>query len=124
MSYKINYFEKKVIATFKSDIGESDIKKAFLEVVENSNIKKLKSIIFDYTNITSYTITNDFVNTVKIYTRFSTAWNENINAIAVATNENIKNINLELAKHKDKLIWNYMLFENLDEALKWCNENE
>ena len=124
MSYTIDFLDKKVVATFSGDIEGEEIENAFVNVIENGDIKKLKSIIFNYSNVTSYTVPENFLETVKAFTRFSTSWNKNINAIAVGTNETLKKVNKKLAEHKKELVWSYLHFENLESALSWCNKNE
>lgn len=124
MSFEIEYSEKMIVATFNGEISGSHIIKAFVEVTENGNIEDLNHIIFDYTNITSFTTVTDFVKITKTFTKFSVDWNKNISAITVTTNTNLQNVITEVMKHKKKLIWNYMLFENLNDALKWCSKNE
>ena len=112
MSFKINFLDNKVIATFSNEVHKDDIRNAFLYVVENGNIKKLKHIIFDYTITTEYSIPEDFLETVQVFTKFSQTWNTNINAITVATNENLRFVSKEVIKNSQKLdlLWNYILF--------------
>lgn len=124
MSFEIEYSEKMIGATFNGEISGSHIMKAFVEVTENGNIESLNHIIFDYTNITSFTTVTDFVEITKTFTQFSVAWNKNINAITVTTNTNLRKVITEVMKHKKDLVWNYMLFDNLNDALKWCDKNE
>ena len=126
MSFKIDFLGTKVIATFSKEVQEDEIKDAFLYVVENGNVKKLKHIIFDYTNTIEYAIPDNFLETVQVFTKFSQTWNTNINAIAVATNQNLRIVTNEIIKNSEKLnlLWNYMLFDDLTKALNWCKQNE
>lgn len=124
MSYKNSFTNNRAICTFNGDLKELEIRYAFLDLIESKDIKKLKSIIFDFTNINSYILPEDHINTIKNYTRFSVSWNKNINAIAVGTNENIRKGLADILTHKKELVWNYMLFDNLNDALKWCNKND
>ena len=124
MGFKIDYSGKKIIATFSGQLIESHILNAFIEITEKGDIKNITHILFDYTNITSFTIVPDFIETIKIYTKFSVSWNKNINAIAVTTNTNLTAVMAKIIKHNKELIWNYMLFDNLNDALRFCNENE
>ncbi len=123
MSFTIKILKESAIATFSNSVEENEIKNAFIKVTESVSIEKLNYIIFDYSNITSYTIPKDYINTLKMVTHFSTNWNRNIKAVTVATNKNIRTAVTEIMKHNKDLKWEYHLFEDLDVALKWCIEN-
>lgn len=124
MGFKINILDKKATVTFNETAEENEITNAFLEVVDTISIKKLNYIIFDCTNVINYAVPADYMARVKVVTHFSTAWNSNITIIFVATNSEIRFMATAFINHTEDLKWNYMLFDNLEETLKWCDKNE
>lgn len=124
MGFKLEIFKKKAIATFTSKVEETGITNAFLEIVDTISVEKLDFIIFDCTKVIDYTIPADYMTRVKLVTHFSTTWNANISLIFIATNSEIQYMATAFINHNEDLKWNYMLFEDLDTTLKWCDENE
>lgn len=125
MSYTLDYYPKKVIATFKNDIELLEISKAFLEVIETVSIINLNYLVFNLTNITSYTIPDNPLERLKLITQFSTAWNSNITVIFVATNSEIKHMVTGFMIHSqsnDDIHWQYHLFEDMESARKKFNK--
>ncbi|AOW19971.1 hypothetical protein [Urechidicola croceus] len=70
MKFEIIYTNNKAITTFKDDIGGYEILKAFTEIIDYIDLDNLKYIIFDYSNITSFTIPPDYIKTLKTFTQF------------------------------------------------------
>lgn len=121
MSYTIDYKDSKVLVTFDEDLKEGEITTAFLEIVDVIDIKDIKHIIFDCSRAKNYTYPKDFKTRVQVVTRFSTSWNSNINIIFVATNPQVIYMVNGFINHDDDLKWKYHLFENLENALVYCN---
>lgn len=125
MSYKTDYYEDKIIATFTGNIEKNEIRYSFLEILENVSIKKIKHLIYDYSGVENYEVPDDILDTVKNYTKFSETWNNKVNIIAVGTHQNVQkaaNIIIENRKNLD-LIWDYLLFEDMETAMEWCEKN-
>ncbi len=118
MSFTLKYYPKKVIATFKNTVAYLELTRAFVEIVETVDIKKLSFIIFDFTKITSYTIPEDYLERVKFVTRFSVSWNSNIDIIFIATNPNVRHMATAYVNHKDNLKWKYHLFKDMETVKK------
>lgn len=123
MSFTIEILGERAITTFSNSVEENEIKNAFIKITEIASIEKLNYIIFNFTDITSYTIPKDYMNIVKIVTHFSSEWNKDIKALTVATHPNIRAITTEIIKHNNELNWEYLLFDNLVDAYNWCSEN-
>lgn len=124
MSFKIDFLDSKVIATFSEDLKEGEITTAFLEIVDTIDIKEISHIIFDCSKAIDYAFPKDYMTRVKVVTHFSTAWNSNVNMIFVTTNSQVKYMVTGFMNHDEDLKWTYHLFENLKEALDWCDKND
>lgn len=122
MSYLLNFFDKKAIATFSEDLKEGEITDAFLEIVDTINIKEINHIIFDCSKAIDYTYPKDYMTRVKLVTQFSTTWNTDINIIFVATNKQVRYMATGFINHDDDLKWKYHLFENMKEAIAFTNQ--
>ncbi|PCI11390.1 MAG: hypothetical protein COB73_02185 [Flavobacteriaceae bacterium] len=118
MSFTIKYYPKIAIATFKSEVKSLEPTNAFVELVETGNIKKIDYIIFDFTDITAYTVPEDYMERVKFVTEFSVSWNSNIDVIIIATNPEIRFMITAYINHKDNLKWKYHLFNDMESAKK------
>lgn len=118
MGFKINYSDKKAIVIFNDKAEENEITNAFLEIVETISIKKLNYIIFDCTNVISYYVPADYLTRVRVLTRFSTAWNSDINIIFIATNSEIRFMVNGFINLGDDLQWEYYLFDDMESATK------
>ncbi len=117
MSVKIKIKKEGVIATFSGNIEENEIRNTFIDIIEKVNIKKIAFFLFDFTDITSYTIPPNYMNLIKMITHFSVSYNEDIKAIIVATHPNIVSVVNEIMKNKAELKWEYFLFDNINDAL-------
>lgn len=118
MSFTTKYYPKKAIATFKNEVNSLEPTNAFVELVETANIKKLDYILFDFADITSYTIPEDYMERVKFVTKFSVSWNSNIDVIIIATNPDIRFMITAYINHKDNLKWKYHLYYDMESAKK------
>jgi hypothetical protein len=118
MSVKIKIKKEGVIATFIGNIEENEIRDTFIDIIEKVSIKKITFFLFDFTNITSYTIPPNYMNLLKMITHFSVSYNENIKAIIVAKHPNITSVVNEIIANKEELKWEYFLFEDLKSAEK------
>lgn len=123
MSYILNFFDEKAIASFSEDVKEGELTLAFLEIVDTINIKEIKHIIFDCSLAIDYTFPKDYMTRVKVVTQFSTAWNSNINIIFVATNEQVRYMAKGFINHSEDLKWKYHLFEKMSEANEFCDKS-
>ena len=124
MPFEINIIDKRATATFNDTAAENEITNAFLEIVDTISIKKLNYIIFDCTEVINYVIPSDYMRRVKVVTHFSTSWNSEVTIIFVATNSEIRYMATAFMNHSEDLKWEYELFENLEETLKWCDKND
>ncbi len=118
MSFKINFSKKKATVIFNNSAEENEITNAFLEIVETVSIKKLTYIIFDCSEVVSYSIPADYLTRVKVLTRFSTAWNSDINIIFIATNSEIRRMATDFINLGDDLKWEYFLFDDMESTQK------
>ena len=118
MSVKIKFLKKGVIATFNGNIGENEIRDTFIDIIEKVSIKKITYFLFDFTDITSYTIPPNYMNIVKMITYFSVSYNENIKGIIVATHQSITSVVSEIINNQEELKWEYFLFDKLSNAQK------
>ncbi|MDC9722101.1 MAG: hypothetical protein PSN34_04925 [Urechidicola sp.] len=121
MSVKIKFLNEGVIATFKGNIEENEIRDTFIDIIEKVSIKKITYFLFDFTDITSYTIPPNYMNIVKMITHFSVSYNENIKGIIVATHPSITSVVSKIIKNQEELKWEYFLFDKLSEAQKLIN---
>jgi len=120
MSVKLNFQKDKVIATFSGNIEENEVRNTFIDIVEKVSIKKMSCIIFDFTNILSYTIPPDFINLLKMVTHFSASWNGNVKGIMIATRPNVVKAANQIINNQALLKWDYFLFDNLNDVLNCC----
>ena len=118
MSFTLKFYAKKVIVTFSNIVKNLELTNAFIEIIETVSIKKLSFIVFDFTNIHSYSIPDDYMERVKFVTHFSASWNSNIDIIFIATNPDVRHLATAYINHKDNLKWNYYLFKNMETAKK------
>ena len=118
MSVKIKFLKNGVIATFSSNIEENEIRDAFIDIIEKVSIKKINYFLFDFTDITSYTIPPNYMNIVKMITHFSVSYNEDIKALIVATHPSITSVVSEIINNQEELKWEYYLFDKLSDAQK------
>lgn len=123
MSVKIKIKKDGVIATFSGNIEENEIRDTFIDIIEEINIKKITFFLFDFTAITSYTIPPNYMNILKMITHFSASYNKNVKAIIVATHPNITSVVEEIINNQEELKWEYLLFDNFDDALLAINPN-
>lgn len=121
MSVKIKFPKKGVIATFNGNIEENEIRDTFIDIIEKVSIKKITYFLFDFSDITSYTIPPNYINIVKMITHFSVSYNENIKALIVATHPSITSVVSEIIKNQEELKWEYFLFDKLSDAQKLIN---
>jgi hypothetical protein len=124
MPYKINIINKKGIITFNDTAAKKEITNAFLEIVENVDVKELDYIIFDCTEVINYVLPADYLWRGKLITKFSESWNPNITIICVATNSEIRFMASAFVKISKELKWNYKLFKNLEETNQWLDKND
>ncbi|PHR72243.1 MAG: hypothetical protein COA67_05405 [Lutibacter sp.] len=124
MGFKINFIDKKTVATFSKDLKEGEITAAFLEIVDTINIKEINHMIFDCSKAVDYTSPKDYMTRVKVVTQFSTAWNADINMLFVATNTQVRQMVTGFMNHYDDLKWKYHLFEKISEAHDFCDKND
>ena len=96
MSVKIKFLKDGVISTFSGNIEENEIRDTFIDIIEKVSIKKITYFLFDFTDITSYTIPPNYMNIVKMITHFSVSYNENIKGIIVATHPSITSVASEI----------------------------
>ena len=123
MPYKINILDKKATATFNDTAAKHEITNAFLEIVDTVDVKELNFIIFDCSKVVNYSIPADYIWRVKVLTRFSESWNENITIIFVATNSEIRYMVKTYIDRSD-LKWDYHLFENLEQLNEWFDKKD
>lgn len=125
MSYTLDFYPKKVIATFKNTVELLEISKAFFEVIETVSIINLNNLVFNLTDITSYTIPDNYIERLKLNTQFSTSWNANITVVFVTTNSEIKHMVTGFMNHSqsnDDVQWQYHLFKDMESARKKFNK--
>lgn len=122
MSFELLYLKDRTIATFRSDVKENEIKNAFIEIVDNISIKKIDFLIFDFTNITSYTIPKDPIETLKTITLFSATWNTDIKVAVIASNSNVRTVIKEVIKRQEEFNWEFNLFEEFQTGINWCED--
>jgi len=118
MSFKINYQTEKIIATFKDNLENLELTKAFFEMIETVSIININYLIFDLTDITSYTIPENYIEKLKLNTQFSTSWNSNIAVIFIATNSEIRQMVTGFINHNEDLKWEYHLFDDMENVKK------
>ena len=123
MSVKIKFLKEGVIATYTGNIEDNEIRDTFIDIIHKVNIDKINFILFDFTNIISYTIPPNSINIVKMITHFSVSHNEDIKAITVATHPNIIRLVNEIVKNQEDLKWEYFLFDNLSDAQRLITNN-
>ena len=123
MSVKIKFLKEGVIATYSGNIEDNEIRNTFIDIVDKVDINKISFILFDFTDITSYTVPPNLMNIVKMITHFSVSYNEDIKAITVATHPNIIRLVNEIVKNQEDLKWEYFLFDNLSDAQKLIESN-
>ncbi|MFK5878013.1 MAG: hypothetical protein QM478_00810 [Flavobacteriaceae bacterium] len=116
MSVKIKIKNNGVIATFSGNIEENEIRDTFIDIIEKVNIKKIAFFLFDFTNITSYTIPPNYMNLLKMITHFSVSYNEDIKALIVATHPSITIVVSEIINNQEELKWEYFLFDKLSDV--------
>lgn len=124
MGFNTEFHKEKVIITFDQVYNKGDIMDSFISLTENVSLKKMNHLIFDYSKVNSFPIPEEYITHLKLLTKFSLSWNKNINIISIATNSNIKKMVTGIINYNKggKLQWNYMLFESLNDALKWCEK--
>ena len=123
MSFELNFLKDRVTANFSSDVKAYEIKDAFLEIVENVNIKKIDFLMFDFTKIISYTPPKDYMETLKLITLFSSTWNPQIKVAIIASEPNIIMVMNEVIKLQEEFTWEFKLFEDKVSGIKWCEKN-
>ena len=126
MSFNIDFLQKKIIVTFNNPYEKGDIRNSFINITENINLKKIDHLIYDYSNIKSFSTPKEYIKILKLLTKFSTSWHNNLNILCIAKNIDLRNMITTIIGYNKNLDlkWNYMLFKNLEETLKWCAENE
>ena len=123
MSFELNFLKDRVTANFSSDVKAYEIKDAFLEIVENVNIKKIDFLMFDFTKTISYTPPKDYMETLKLITLFSSTWNPQIKVAIIASEPNIIMVMNEVIKLQEEFTWEFKLFEDKVSGIKWCEKN-
>ncbi|GAB1309455.1 hypothetical protein KH5_21380 [Urechidicola sp. KH5] len=115
MSFKINYLDNSVIATFEKEIKKDELIHAFVEIIETVRISKLSKIIYDCTATEKYTPPIDYLEKLQIVTQYTSSWNSNVDIICVTAQPDLASMVKSIMKHQDKLVWSYHLYENMDE---------
>ncbi|OIQ38257.1 MAG: hypothetical protein BM563_06450 [Bacteroidetes bacterium MedPE-SWsnd-G1] len=123
MSFELKFLKDRVIANFEGEVKAYEIKDAFIDIVENVSIKKLDLLIFDFTEIISYTPPKDYLETLRLITLFSSTWNPQIKVAIIALETNIRMVMNEVIKRQEEFTWEFKLFDNLESGRKWCQEN-
>lgn len=115
MSFKINYLDNTVIATFEKEIKKDELIHAFVEITENVRISKLSKIIYDCSATEYYTPPKDYLKILQMVTQYTSSWNGKVDFICVTKQPDLVAMVQSIISHQDKLVWNYYLFHSMKE---------
>ncbi len=123
MSYTFVWENNDAIVAFEGQISLDDIIDANNIIIGDSRFDKMKYQLFDYSNIESLDVDNDFSKIIAALDSRASIWNNSVKVAIVTTDDDFRDMIIEYDKHMNSTAWKTKTFENKDEALKWCRIN-
>ena len=122
MNYKFKWRSSDVHVIFEGDIYFNDINQSGNRIYGDSRFDLMRYAIFDFYNVKSFNLTTDEVEIISELDISASNWNRRLKLACIA-NDNFTNEKLLLyVKLMKDNNWNTKLFNNLKEAIEWCNE--
>ncbi len=125
MAHEIFWEEKGILIKFSGIVTQEEVHKIKDTIYRNGKYDTIKYQISDYSNVAEIILTTFDANILGILGRQSTRWNRwrVRNAIVTRDAQFIPIVNSYL-KEMESTDWENRIFETLEKAYEWVNEDE
>ena len=122
MSYQMSWTENDVIITFEGEVDFHEITAVDDKLYEDPRFDKQRYQVWDFREVNTFKITSIEASVIGVLDKNSSVWNNNIKLAAVSTDKHIIEMTLEYRKELEDTNWQVRIFDNMQEAKKWCLE--
>lgn len=122
MCFQIEWIKNNVYVKFYGTLTPEDFHQANGLIYGDDRFDNMIYQIADFTDALSINLTLDKVKVISVLEKSATRWNESVKVAHVTTDTELKNRVHSYEKEMQKTNWSCRLFENLDNAITWCNE--
>lgn len=122
MSYKMTWGNAGVYIKFHGKLVLLDVQGVNDSLYSDPRFDDLKYQIADYSDITDIDLSQTDVTVISTLERCASIWNDNLKVAHVATNPVLIQNILDYKVEMEQTNWQIGLFDNLDDAMKWCEE--
>ena len=122
MSYQISWTENDVLITFEGEVDFHEITEVDDNLYEDPRYDKQRYQIWDFREVNNFKITPIEARVIGVLDKNSSVWNNNIKLAAVSTDKHIIEMTLEYRNELKETNWQVRIFDNMQEAQKWCLE--
>lgn len=124
MEFKLIWNNNNVIIECSGDFTTPDFIFANNLLIGDIRFDKMKYQIWDFRKVNEVLMDEGTLEVVKALDKSSMVWNSNLKVALVAEEDYHKEILETFISMLDSLSWPTKLFDNMDNALKWCKEQK
>ena len=118
----MSWTENDVIITFEGEVDFHEITAVDDKLYEDPRFDKQRYQVWDFREVNTFKITPIEARVIGVLDKNSSVWNNNIKLAAVSTDKHIIEMTLEYRKQLEDTNWQVRIFDNMQEAQKWCLE--
>lgn len=124
MSYKIEWRDNCVLIKYIGDLNIVDLFKLSGLIIGDSRYDSLNYVISDFLKVTSLNLSKEDIKEMSTLHVIPSIWNPNLKFSIVSNNSDIQEMVIRYIDLMKSNEWKIKLFDNFEESLEWCNNNE
>ena len=121
MSYLHSWKENICIITFNGDVDGAQLAACANILIGDSRFNSLKCVALDFLSIRKLDITKFDLKLLSTFDRTSSRWNKYLKLAGITRDKFTREMFLEYGELMMDTHWEVRLFENTEDAAKWCS---
>jgi len=122
MTYLIEWKKKSVIVTFKDDTNRLEINKADGLLLGDSRFDNKEDTIYDFSKVNNFNVDDSEVKIIAELDKGMSHYNRKMKFGIISVDKKITELASEYKELMRNTSWSIKIFDNLNDALKWCQE--
>lgn len=122
MNYQIEWRGNNCVITYSGMLSLDDITKSVSKTVADPRFDTSKYQIGDFLNVKGIDFGIKEIQIISAMEKAAGHWNKKLKVASIATDPLLIELIVEYNRHMLFSNWQTQLFNNMEEALQWCNE--
>lgn len=122
MNYQIEWRGNNCVITYSGMLSLDDITKSVSKTVADPRFDTSKYQIGDFLNVKGIDFGIKEIQIISAMEKAAGHWNKKLKVASIATDPLLIELIVEYNRHMLFSNWQTQLFNNMEEAMQWCNE--